>query len=240
MTLWNKINSFSRENELFKAKDFILLAVSGGPDSVVLLDYFAKQAQSLKLRLKIAHVNHHLRGKDSDGDAKFVKALGEKYGIETFILSANVKQIAIEEKKGIESAARKARYALITQTALEQKCSLVATAHHSDDNAETILLNILRGTEPKGLLGIPLKRPLYKHGKKEILLIRPLLSATRKEIEKYIKLNSLESRKDITNDDDRYTRNWIRKKLLPMMEKKQPRLREHLQTMSQKLYNIIN
>ena len=116
---------------------------------------------------------------------------------------------------------------------------LVATAHHSDDHAETILVNLLRGTEPKGLLGIPVKRPLCAKGKNRVSLIRPLLAVSRSEIEVYLKANALPSRKDHTNDDEYYTRNWIRKTLLPLMLKKQPRLREHLCELSEKLSRAL-
>ena len=240
MTVWNKITSFAKEKKLFAEKDYILLAVSGGPDSVAMLDYFARNAKKRKLHLFIAHVNHHLRGREAEADANFVKKLGTFYGIETSILSADVKKIAEEEGNGIESAARKARYELLLQAAKINKCSIIATAHHSDDNAETVLLNILRGTDPKGLAGIPPSRALSHRGRKSIKLIRPMLAVSRKEIEQYLKLNSLKSRKDRTNDDDRYTRNWIRKRLLPLLEKKQPKIREHLGIMSARISEIFS
>lgn len=239
MTVWNKITAFAREKKLFKNKDSLLLAVSGGPDSVVMLDYFARNSQKNKLKLFIAHINHNLRGKEADADAVFVKKLGAAYGIKTSILSADVKKIAAKEKNGIESAARKARYALLIKTAKENSCSIIVTAHHSDDNAETVLLNLLRGTEAKGLAGIPIERKLYKRGSKEIKLIRPLLALSRKEIEQYIKLNKMQSCKDRTNDDDKYTRNWIRTKLLPMLEKKQPQIRAHLAEISASVANLL-
>jgi tRNA(Ile)-lysidine synthase len=239
MTVWNRITSFIREKNLFPEKATLLLAVSGGPDSVMLLDYFARNAKKRKLRLVIAHVNHNLRGKASDADARFTERLGKAYGIETEILSANVKEIAEKEGGGIESAARKARYALLLKTALEKKCAFIVTAHHSDDNAETILLNMLRGTDPKGLAGIPVSRTLYRSGRKTVRLIRPLLSVSRKEIEQYLILNGLKSRKDHTNDDDRYTRNWIRTRLLPLLEKKQPRIREHLVMLSEGMTELF-
>ena len=115
---------------------------------------------------------------------------------------------------------------------------MVATAHHSDDHAETIILNLLRGTEPKGLLGIPAKRELCR-GRTKVDLIRPMLAVSRREIEAYLEANGLSSRKDRTNNDEYYTRNWIRKTLLPLMLKKQPRLCEHLGEFSRKLSNIL-
>ena len=239
MSLWNKVLAGARARKLFTDGDSLLLAVSGGPDSVVMLDFFAGQARSHRLKLYICHINHMLRGRLADADAAFVRKLGAEYGIETSVLSADVKALSKKTGTSVEHAARNARYRLLSETALKKKCALVATAHHSDDHAETILLNLLRGTEPKGLLGIPAKRPLCGKGKKRVELIRPMLAVSRREIEVYLKANGLPSRKDHTNDDEYYTRNWIRKTLLPLMLKKQPRLREHLCELSSKLSAVL-
>jgi tRNA(Ile)-lysidine synthase len=235
LSLWNKVNALARKEKLFSGREAILLAVSGGPDSVVMLDYFAGQARTRRQRLCVCHINHKLRGKAAEADAAFVKTLGKDYGLETVVLSADVKKLAAKHGKSVEHAARDARYRLLSETALKLGCSLVATAHHCDDHAETVILNLLRGTEPKGLLGIPVKRPLCGKGRRAVTLIRPLLAVTRAEIEAYLKANALPSRKDKSNDDEKFTRNWIRKTLLPLMQKKQPRLREHLQELSAKL-----
>ena len=235
LKLWNRVMSHARARGLFADGDAILLAVSGGPDSVVMLDFFSGVARSHRLKLYVCHINHKLRGKLADADAAFVKKLGEEYKLGTFMLSADVKQLAKKTGTSIEHAARNARYRLLARTALRKKCALVATAHHSDDHAETILLNLLRGTEPKGLLGIPVKRELARKGRTRVSLIRPMLAVSRKDIEFYLKANGLASRKDHTNEDEHYRRNWIRKTLLPLLEHKQPRLREHLADLSAKL-----
>jgi len=228
----------ARARRLFSDGDSILLAVSGGPDSVVMLDFFSGQARSHRLDLHICHINHKLRGKFADADAAFVKKLGAEYGIGTSVLCADIKKLAKKSGTSIEHAARNARYRLLARTAAKKKCRLVATAHHSDDHAETILLNLLRGTEPKGLLGIPVKRELHR-GRRGVTLIRPMLAVSRRDIEVYLKANALRSRKDHTNDDEYYTRNWIRRTLLPLMLKKQPRLREHLEELSVKLSTVL-
>jgi len=239
LSLWNRVLSRARARKLFADGDAILLAVSGGPDSVVMLDFFAGQARSHRLKLHICHINHKLRGELADADAAFVKKLGAEYGIETSVLSADVKALAKKAGTSVEHAARNARYRLLSGTALKKKCALVATAHHSDDHAETILLNLLRGTEPKGLLGIPERRELCRKGKVRVDLIRPMLAVSRREIEAYLKANGLPSRKDHTNDDEYYRRNWVRRTLLPLMLKKQPRLREHLAELSAKLAEVL-
>lgn len=239
MKLWNRVLANARARRLYADGDSILLAVSGGPDSVAMLDFFAGQARSHRLKLRVCHINHRLRGKAADADAAFVKKLAAEYGLPASILSADVKKLALKAGTGIEHAARAVRYRLLAETALRRKCAHVATAHHSDDHAETILLNLLRGTEPKGLLGIPEKRLLCKRGKRRVDIIRPMLAVSRKEIEEYLKLNGLLSRKDHTNEDEHYTRNWIRRTLLPLLEKKQPQLRSHLSELSRKLGEII-
>lgn len=239
LNLWNRVYANARRRHLFHDGDSILLAVSGGPDSVVLLDFFAGQARSHRLKLHICHINHKLRGELADADAAFVKELGADYGIGTSILSADVKALAKKHGVSIEHAARNARYKLLSRTALKKGCRLVATAHHADDHAETVILNLLRGTEPKGLLGIPERRELCRRGKVRVDLVRPLLAVSRREIEQYLKANGLRSRKDHTNDDEYYTRNWIRKTLLPLMLGRQPRLREHLAELSAKLSPLL-
>jgi tRNA(Ile)-lysidine synthase len=239
LKLWNRVMSNARRRQLFPDGAAVLLAVSGGPDSVVMLDFFAGQARAHRLRLCVCHINHKLRGSAAEADAAFVEKLGADYGFETIILSADVKKLAARSGTGIEQAARTARYRLLSATALKNKCAFVATAHHSDDHAETMLLNLLRGTEPKGLLGIPADRELCRQGKLKVRLIRPMLAVSRKEIEAYLKINGLPSCKDHTNDDEHYRRNWIRKTLLPLLEKKQPRLREHLADLSAKLARLL-
>ena len=239
LKLWNKLLANARKRQLFPDGAAVLLAVSGGPDSVVMLDFFSGLARTRRLSLCVCHINHKLRGPAADADAAFVRELGVKYGLETVILSADVRKLSAKTGTSIEHAARSARYRLLSGLALKNKCAFVATAHHADDHAETILLNLLRGTEPKGLLGIPAARPLCRRGKFKVQLIRPLLAVTRKEIEAYLKINGLPSRKDHTNEDEHYRRNWIRKTLLPLLETKQPRLREHLAELSAKLYKLL-
>ncbi|HBE89329.1 MAG TPA: tRNA lysidine(34) synthetase TilS, partial [Elusimicrobia bacterium] len=155
LNAWNRINSFSRERCLFRDRDSVALAVSGGPDSVVMLDFFARQARGRRLKLYVCHINHGLRGRESDADERFVRRLAETYGLPCGVFKARVKALAKKTGSGTEHAARTERYRLLLKYARAKGCRLVATAHHSDDNAETVLLNLLRGTRARGLAGIP-------------------------------------------------------------------------------------
>jgi len=238
LRLWDKANSLSRRHGLFKKGDSILLAVSGGPDSVVLLDFFAKHARGRGLCLYVCHLNHRIRGKEADADENFVIKLGEKYGLKTFTAAVDVPALAKKRSMSVEQAARQARYGFFLKTALKNKCAAVATAHHADDHAETVMLNLMRGTEPKGLLGIPVKRTLAARGR-SVRVIRPLLAVSRNEIMEYARLNRLAFRTDRTNTDEKYTRNWVRKTLLPLIERRHPRFRARLLELSSKLSGFI-
>ncbi|MFA6435486.1 MAG: tRNA lysidine(34) synthetase TilS [Elusimicrobiales bacterium] len=239
LRFWDKINAGGRKHDLFRDRDRVILAVSGGPDSAAMLDFFAKQARNRRLTLLIAHLNHKIRGKEADRDEAFVKKLGRTYGLETVTGRAGVPALAKKLKISVEHAARRARYDFLTGLALKRKFRLIATAHHADDHAETFLLNLLRGTEPKGLLGIPVSRALHGRGASAIRVIRPLLPVTRAEIMEYLELNDLSYRNDKSNEDEKYRRNWLRKTLIPLIEKKQPRFKTHLTELSAKLALLV-
>lgn len=235
LRFWDKINAGAGKHGLFRDRDSVILAVSGGPDSAAMLDFFAKQARKRRLTLLLAHLNHKIRGKEADKDEAFVKKLGRSYGLETVTGKTDVPALAKKLKISVEHAARRARYDFLTRLALKRKFRLIATAHHADDHAETFLLNLLRGTEPKGLLGIPVRRTLHGRGAAAISVIRPLLPVTRAEIMEYMEVNALSHRKDESNEDEKYRRNWLRKTLIPLIEKKQPRFKAHLTELSAKL-----
>ena len=239
LRFWDKINAGARKHDLFRDKDSVILAISGGPDSVAMLDFFAKQARKRRLLLLIAHLNHKIRGKEADKDETFVKNLGRIYGLETITARTDVPALAKKLKTSVEHAARRARYDFLARLAIKRKFRLIATAHHADDHAETFLLNLMRGTEPKGLLGIPVKRTLHGLSAAGVSVIRPLLPVSRAEIMEYMKVNNLSHRKDESNEDEKYRRNWLRKTLIPLIEKKQPRFKAHLTELSAKLAQAL-
>lgn len=240
LRFWDKINAGARKHGLFRDGDSVILAVSGGPDSAAMLDFFAKQARKRRLTLLLAHLNHKIRGGEADKDEAFAKKLGRAYGLETVTERTDVPALAKKLKISVEHAARRARYDFLSRLALKRKFRLIATAHHADDHAETFLLNLLRGTEPKGLMGIPVKRALRRGNGAAISVIRPLLPVTRAEIMEYVKTNAIAHRKDKSNEDEKHRRNWLRKTLIPLIEKKQPRFKAHLAELSAKLARGIS
>ena len=221
-TTWQTLIKFEKQNAFFKPKIGVLIGLSGGADSVALA-HFVKQL-SLKKQFPVyaCHVHHGLR-EAADKDAAFAEKTAKELDIPFILKKVNVKTLAKKENLSVEHAARKARYEALSQAAQKYGCKKIALAHHLDDNAETFLLNILRGTKAKGLLGIPIRRPL---GKLEI--IRPFLCITRAEVNAYVKEHELSFIDDETNFDQVYTRNWVRGKLLPLLETKQPQIKQHL------------
>ncbi len=192
-----------------------LVAVSGGPDSVALL----RVMQTLTLgdpgRLLAAHFNHRLRGTDSDADESFVRSLCGQLGIPVVV---GYPPSHIDKKTGggsLEHAARLQRYRFLLRTALSYPTRYILTAHTGDDQAETILFRILRGTGLRGLCGIPAKRVLPDG----IIILRPMLELTREEVLKFLKSNQQEFRQDQSNWDCRFVRNRIRHVLLPLLER---------------------
>lgn len=192
-------------NSLFERGTKIVLGVSGGPDSTCLLSVFSKLQKKYALELSIAHVNYHLRGKDSNQDEKFVEKLAEKYELSLDILDAKV-----EGKNKSEEKLRDVRYTFFEEVRKENKFDLIAVAHNADDQAETVLMRLIRGAGLAGLSAMS-----AKNGK----IIRPLLDTTRKEILGYLKENKLSYRIDKTNKQTIYLRNKIRNKLIPYLEK---------------------
>ncbi|MBR4215754.1 MAG: tRNA lysidine(34) synthetase TilS [Bacteroidales bacterium] len=192
--------------------DRILLAVSGGADSVCMLDLFVKAGYNVA----IAHVNFHLRGDDSNRDELFVRGLAKKYNVEIFVKSFDTKSYAEDKHISIEMAARDLRYAEFEQIMNKNGYAVTAVAHHIDDAVETFMLNLLRGTGISGLTGMH-----EKNGR----IIRPMLGFTRKEIEQYIKDNGLEYVTDVTNFETEFSRNKIRNCVIPYFEEINPSFR---------------
>lgn len=191
----------------------VLAAVSGGKDSVFLLEKLLELAPKLELRIACAHFDHRLRGAESDRDREFVRSLCEKKGLPCYIGQGDVSGYAKEKGLGLEEAARILRYEFLERTADKTGASRIATAHTADDNLETLMMNLLRGSGLNGLGGIPPVR-----GR----IVRPLLETSSEEILQYLSERGIEYVEDSTNSDDFCLRNRVRHRLIPLMRELNP------------------
>ncbi|MCQ2253678.1 MAG: tRNA lysidine(34) synthetase TilS [Bacteroidales bacterium] len=210
-----KVRQHITDNQLFGDDSKILLAVSGGPDSVAMVDILHR----LHIKFAISHVNFQLRGADSDGDEDFVRNLAQKYKAEIYVLKADTKKYAKDKSLSIEMAAREIRYAEFGRIMDSHGYSCTAVAHHQDDSIETFFLNLCRGAGIRGLAGIKVKNQR---------IVRPLLCLTRRDIEKYLSDRGLDYRIDKTNLESEFSRNKIRNKIIPLLEEINPSVRSSI------------
>ena len=201
------INRFS----LLEGKSEIIVALSGGADSMSLLYALYSLREKLGITVKATHLNHNIRGEEALRDQNFVAEQCRKLGVELFCETADVPKIAKESGQSLELAARSVRYEFLERIAGD---SLIATAHTASDNLETMLFNLTRGSGLDGLCGIPVKRGIF---------IRPLLYATRDEVEKYCDEKNIPFVTDSTNLSDDYTRNKIRHNVIPILKELNPK-----------------
>ena len=213
----NKLLAFNRKYNLICPGDQVVCAISGGADSVAMLFALYLLREKLEISLSAAHFNHNLRGAESDGDEAFVRGFCDRYDIPLFVGSAKVEA----GKKGLEAAAREARYAFF-----ETLPGKIATAHTADDNGETVLLHLIRGTGLKGLGAIAPQR-----GR----IIRPMLSVTRQELLAFLAEYNLSYREDSSNDTDDFLRNRIRHHIMPLLTEENPKISENLSAMALRL-----
>lgn len=200
----NRIDKTVEKFNMLKCGDTVLVGCSGGADSMLLLDYLLNVRDKMCLTVKVAHIEHGIRGKESLDDADFVKDFCEKYGIEFNLMSINAVTESEKLGMGIEEYSRKKRYEFFNSI----ECDKIATAHNLSDNAETVLFRLARGTGLKGICGIPAVR-----GK----IIRPLIEITSQDIRNYCDKNDIKYRVDSTNSCDDYSRNYIRNQIVPLM-----------------------
>ncbi len=204
-----------KENNLINEGDVIVVGVSGGPDSITLLTCLNKYKEKLKYSIIVAHINHLIR-EDSTEDEQFVEDACEKMNIKFYAKRINVEQIAKETKRGTEETGRTIRYDFFNEILKKEHANKIAIAHNMNDNAETMLINLIRGSGLNGLEGIQPQE--YKK------YIRPLINCTRTEIEEYCDKYNLEPRIDYTNKENIYTRNIIRNQIIPKLEEINPNI----------------
>ena len=207
--LEQNIIKFIAENKLINSGDKLLISLSGGADSVLALSFFDKYRRKYKIQICALHINHSLRGSESDSDEKFCQMLCNHINIEFYSEKIDVSAFAKKEKLSIEEAARNIRYEKLSDYLKISKSNKIVTAHNLDDNTETVLLNLFRGTGLKGLSGIPIKRDN---------IIRPFLSVSKIDIVKFLNNEGIEFRIDSTNNENNFKRNYLRNEIIPKIK----------------------
>ena len=220
MVLSRNIADFIRSHDLVSKGNRLLVAVSGGPDSVALLHLLNELREQLSLHLEIAHLQHGVRGKEAEDDARFVRELADRLQAPFHLRKVNLRQMKSEAGKGnLEALGRAERYRFFAEVAHERRIDKVVTAHTLDDQAETVAMWFLRGAGLKGLGGMsPLQR--MEIGGYSLTLARPLLETPKSEIFEYLKEKRLDYRSDRTNQDQTLLRNWLRLDLLPRIQQR--------------------
>ena len=226
MSLTPKIYKTIQKNLLIPPNSTLLVAVSGGVDSLVLLHILRELRPLLRCALHVATLDHGLRGQAGADDAAFVVDVCQAWDIPVTSGTADVPALAAQQQLGIEAAARQARYAFLADTARQINSTRIVVAHHADDQAETILMHLIRGSGTQGLSGMRWQLPLPGHP--GLTLLRPLLTTSRQEIEAYSQQHGLQPRSDATNQDTAYLRNRLRLEILPALRQINPAIHRAL------------
>ncbi len=204
-----RVIKFIEKHKMLEKGDRVLVAVSGGPDSICLLHILYSLREFYNIELSVIHINHLLRGRHADEEEEYVRDLCRDWDIPFYVFRKDIKAISKVKGISIEEVGREVRYNLFFRMKDSHDINKIALGQHGDDNAETILMRILRGTGPSGLAGIP---PYREDG-----IIRPLLDSTREEIEEYCRTHKLSPKTDKSNFQPIYFRNKIRLEVLPYL-----------------------
>jgi tRNA(Ile)-lysidine synthase len=221
INLEQRVYHYIRENQLIESSQKVLVAVSGGPDSVCLLHLLYRLRDELKIDLHVAHLNHQLRNEESEADARYVCELAKKLAIPVTIGKGEVTTYQHEHRLSLEEAAREVRYMFLSQTADSVEANITAVGHTLNDQVETILLHIIRGTGTRGLRGLQSSQSLT-FSNKGLTVIRPLLEIKREETEEYCAQYNLQPRSDSSNLSLSMLRNRVRRELLPLLKNYNP------------------
>lgn len=231
-TVQRAVREAAHRFQLFASGEPVVVGVSGGPDSLCLLDVLRDLAPEFGITVHVAHLHHGLRGAEADADAAFVAELARVWGLPCTVERMDVHALADQEGLSLEEAARQARYTFLAEVAARVGSHTIAVAHHADDQVETVLMHLLRGSGLAGLRGMRPRMPLTEyHGllrrpPEGLWLVRPLLGIWRREIEAYLQAKGLTPRFDRSNLDLTFFRNRLRHEVLPFLERLNPRLRE--------------
>ena len=216
----DRVRSTIRRYRMISGRDTVLAAVSGGPDSVFMLHVLLELRDEFGFELRVAHLDHRFRGDESRADAEFVRDLADSHGLPCRCEEENVPEFLLTHAMSKQDAARMIRYRFLIRVAKQEYCQRIATGHNADDQAETVLMRVIRGAGPDGLAGIPPKR--------DGMIIRPVLDVWRSEIEQYLEEHGLASRTDASNLESGCLRNRIRNELLPELEQYNQGIRRSL------------
>ena len=216
--LVQRVEASIRERHLLKAGQSVLIAVSGGVDSMALLEVLVRLAPEHRWRLHVAHFNHQLRGRASDADERLVRATAKRLQLPFVGGRADVRRLAVRQKVSIEMAARRARHEFLAHAARKRRIKTVALAHHRDDQVELFFLRLLRGAGGRGLSGMKWSNP--SPADKRLTLVRPLLDSPKADLRAFARETKVRFREDASNDSPDFLRNRIRRELLPLLKRR--------------------
>lgn len=228
--MWETVSTFIRKYDLLPAHSTVVVGVSGGADSMGLLHYLDSIKEANRLKLVVAHVDHMFRGAESEEDMKFVKQQCEKRGLLFEAEQIDVSAYQNEKKLTVQVAARECRYAFYEKVMKNYRADVLALGHHADDQVETILMRLGRGSSMTGYAGI-LPTRTFGDG----VIVRPFLTVTKSEIMEYLKAHEVPFRHDPSNDKDAYRRNRLRHHILPILKEEFPGLHERFQAFSEQI-----
>lgn len=234
--LLKRVAIFIQSQALIPQGERLLVGVSGGPDSVCLVHLLHRLREKLGVELFLAHLNHGLRGADSEEDARYVQRLAHSLGLPVIVESCNVLALQAERKISLEEAAREARYGFFARAARSLGAKRVAVGHTADDQVETLLLHLVRGTGLEGLGGMQSLSPWQlREGEEPLLVVRPLLEVSREETEAYCQSYALEPRQDLSNRSSAFLRNRLRQEAVPLLQSFNPNIKQTLLRSAQAL-----
>ncbi|MCA0972699.1 tRNA lysidine(34) synthetase TilS [Halobacillus litoralis] len=224
------VHSFIKKHQLIRPNETVIAAVSGGPDSMAMLHFLTKLRKEWSLTIMAVSVDHGLRGKESQEDLEYVKRMCQEWDVPCTGAHVDVKAYKDSEGLGTQEAARQLRYQVFEQQMNQWNADVLVTAHHGDDQIETIMMQMATSARPEAVKGIPVERP-FAGGR----LVRPFLAVSKDDIEHYVANHSIHPRLDPSNEETTYQRNAFRKRVVPFLKEQNPKVHQHMQAMSERM-----